>query len=380
MEAEVHGHRSDIVITKTAKSIAAFNDRTEVIEDDVLKAMELSLSHRMRRIPFEQPEMKKEELQKIIEDVKNLNSEENTQIPEKNTQKNVESPTKPKEQVFDIEKELKVQNFLDSVGKRQDKTIRYSYGKRIKSYVKNKSGKYIRFKIPNGKISDIAFDATIRNAALDFLKNGRKFQVTYNNIREKIREGKISALVVIAVDASGSMGAEDRMLFAKGLVFNILNEVYQKRDKVALIAFRKEDAQVLLPPTSSIDLAIEYLKELPTGGKTPLSAGILKAIQLVEIERRKKRQVIPLIIFITDGKGNITFKKNLEEDFKVLRELILKLNIRTVVIDTDNQIFSLGMAKKLADSLKSNYYHISELAISDFSNNPKESLKWSYFS
>ncbi len=364
IDLDVHGHRSDIVITKTAKTIAAFNGRTEVIEDDILKAMELALSHRMRRKPFEEPEMKRGELQKIIDEAKNKEPNEKSPVPEPSNQK-IEFPTKPKEEVFDIERELNDKKVLDSERRRQDKVVRYSSGKRIKSYVENKSGRYTRFKDPNGKITDIAFDATIRNAALNYVKNGKKFEITFNSIKEKVREGKIPALVVIAVDASGSMGAEDRMKFAKGMVLNILNDVYQKRDKVALVAFRKEEARVLLPPTSSIDLAIDYLKELPTGGKTPLSAGIYKSIQLIEIQRRKKSQILPVLILITDGKGNVTFKKSLEEDFIALQQLINKNKIQTIIIDTENRRLPLGLAKKLSETLDSSYYHIAEVALSE---------------
>ncbi|MHA1381088.1 MAG: magnesium chelatase subunit D family protein [Candidatus Helarchaeota archaeon] len=365
----VHGHRADIIITKTAKTIAAFKGRTKVFEDDVFKAMELALSHRMRRKPFEEPEMKKEELEKIIKKIKNEDMNKKSKVPEINSNKKTEIPTKPKKQVFDIEKELSTQNFMDSFRRRQDKIIRFSYGKRIKSYVNNKSGRYSRFRFPNGKISDVAFDATIRNAALDFIRNGNNFKISTDNIREKVREGKISALVVIAVDASGSMGAENRMKFAKGLVFNILNDVYQKRDKIALISFRKKDAKILLPPTSSIDLAINYLRELPTGGKTPLSAGILKAIQLIEVQKRKKSQILPLLILITDGKGNVTFKNNIEEDFKLLKNLIEKHHIHSIVIDTENQTLPLGLAKQLAETFKCSYYHMTDLNLSKNFNN-----------
>jgi len=379
IELDVHGHRSDIIITKAAKTIAAFNGRIEVVEEDILKAMELALSHRMRRKPFEQPELKKEELQQIIKKIKT--KEKNTEVLEKNSEINkTEIPTSPKEKTFKIEEEIRTQKFLNVIRRRQDKVIRYSYGKRMKSYVKNKSGKYTRFKIPSGTISDIALDATIRNAALNCVRHGTVFKVTHENLREKVREGKISALFVMVVDASGSMGAEDRMKFAKGLVLNIMNDIYQNRDEIALVAFRKEDAKVLLLPTSSIDLAIECLKDLPTGGKTPLSAGILKGIQIIEIEKRKKSQILPLMILITDGKGNVTIKKTLEEDFEALKRLILKNYIRTMVIDTENQTFPLGFAKKMANSLNSTYYHISDVAIQDSSNNTKNQFKLNYFS
>jgi len=380
IELDVHGHRSDIVIAKTAKTIAAFNERTEVIEEDILKAMELALSHRMRRKPFERPEMKKSELEKIIKNIKNEEKTKNSQIPEKKSDGKTKIPTIPREKTFEIEKELRTQGFLNSVRKKQDKIIRYSYGKRLKSLVNTKSGKYVRFKIPNGKVTDVAFDATIRNAALNFIRHGNKFVITCDNIREKVREGKISALIVLVVDASGSMGAEDRMRFAKGLVLNILNDIYQKRDRVALITFRKQDARVLLPPTSSIELAIDYLTELPTGGKTPLSAGILKGIQVIEAEKRKRTQILPLMVLITDGKGNVLFKNSLEEDFMELKDLILKNDIQTMIIDTETATFSLGFAKKLANSFNSKYYHISELVIPDFTKNFDVDSKLNYFS
>ena len=163
------------------------------------------------------------------------------------------------------------------------------------------SGRYVGAAIPQDKATDLALDATLRAAAPHQLKrredsagqDAPAFHIEPHDVREKVRETKTGSLILFVVDASGSMGAQRRMVAVKGAILSLLLDAYQRRDRVGLIAFRGTGAQVLLPPTSSVDLAHALLSEMPTGGRTPLSRGLLLAMEVIETEKQKDRNVLP---------------------------------------------------------------------------------------
>jgi Mg-chelatase subunit ChlD len=134
------------------------------------------------------------------------------------------------------------------------------------------------------------------------------------DIREKIRVGKVSTATMFVVDASGSMGANRRMESAKGAVLSLLLDSYQQRDKVGLVVFRGNQANVLLPLCSSVDLAYKGLKELPTGGRTPLAAGLERGLNLLMAEKQKDEGAIPVLLLISDGRANVSSS---EKDIKI---------------------------------------------------------------
>ena len=131
------------------------------------------------------------------------------------------------------------------------------------------------------------------------------FLIEPHDVREKVRETKTGSLILFVVDASGSMSAQRRMVAVKGAILSLLLDAYQRRDRVGLIAFRGTTAQVLLPPTSSVDLAHALLSEMPTGGRTPLSRGLLLAMEVIEAEKQKDRNVLPLLVVLSDGRANV---------------------------------------------------------------------------
>ena len=126
------------------------------------------------------------------------------------------------------------------------------------------------------------------------------------DVREKVRETRTGSLILFVVDASGSMGAQRRMVAVKGAVLSLLLDAYQRRDRVAMISFRGTRADLLLPPTNSVDLAQVYLQDMPTGGRTPLSRGLYLALEVLETERLKDREVLPLVVVLSDGRANVT--------------------------------------------------------------------------
>ncbi|MBI5031503.1 MAG: VWA domain-containing protein [Chloroflexi bacterium] len=230
-----------------------------------------------------------------------------------------------------------------------------------------------------GKASDVAFDATIRQAAPFQLRRARKdvaFAIESHDLRQKVRVRRAANLILFVVDASWSMAAAERMIATKGAIMSLLVDAYQKRDRVGLVVFQKEDARVILPPTSSVDLAEKALKDIPVGGKTPLSAGLLLAHQVLVRERVRDREVMPLMIIVTDGAGNVSMTDipPQEEAIRVAG-LIKKSDLRTVVINTEHEAFDRGLAQELADNLGGTCYTLKQLRAEELYARVREEMR-----
>lgn len=159
---------------------------------------------------------------------------------------------------------------------------------------------------PQGALTKLHLAATVQAAAPHQRargRSGRGLVVRRDDLRQATREGREGNLVLFVVDASGSMAARQRMSAVKGAVLSLLLDAYQRRDKVGLITFRGKDAMVALPPTSSVDAAAVRLETLPTGGRTPLSAGLLKAHDVLRVERMRDPARRPLLVVVTDGRA-----------------------------------------------------------------------------
>ncbi|MEW6040304.1 MAG: magnesium chelatase subunit D family protein [Elusimicrobiota bacterium] len=347
----VDGHRADIITVKCAKAIASFDGRDKVTEEDVMEALKFTLPHRMRRKPFEKLELDSEKL-------KNYFNQQRKQTPENNQKSSFDSEQNlPKEEIFSIGKMIETDKLLE---KDKDRIFRTSTGKSNPTFTEGKQGKQVRTKTPDSKPQDIAIDATIRAAALHY-EPGDKFTIEPEDIREKVRMCECANLITFVVDASGSMGVEERMKSAKGAVLSLLNDAYQKRDKVAMVAFRNDESYILLPPTRSVDMALKYLEELPTGGKTPLPSGILKGIDVIKNELIKNDNLIPVLVLITDGKGNVPIRNDVLEDLSECAEEIKRKKIHIIVIDTETGFPRLGLAKQFAVESNAKYYYLDEL-------------------
>jgi magnesium chelatase subunit D len=398
---DTDGHRADISISLTAKTIAALDGRIEVSLIDVKKAAQLALPHRMRRLPFEDDTLDEDRLDEIINQPKSDETEQNNQeIPPKSNnkenQKNQkdqkdqkENPTvngnllNKREEIFDVDHNKKV---VDLFHKKRIKTPMNAAGNQISHPTKNAKGKYIGaikkigLNIPHSH--DVAIIPTINSAALNQKNNNNKnnnskdskfppnnnsdisygnaITIQENNIYLKKREGKSSYLIIFCVDASGSMGVQDRMKIVKGIIFNILQQNYVNRDKVSLVVFRQEKAEVILPPTRSPDLAHKLLQKIPTGGTTPLASGLLKAFKVATDEIKKDTGYIPLIILLSDARGNIFFNDAIDDVVGIGYE-IAKANIETIIIDTENSEVCLGISKQIAEAANATYYHMDSL-------------------
>ena len=182
------------------------------------------------------------------------------------------------------------------------------------------------------------------------------------DIRDKVRESKSGSLVLFVVDASGSMGAQRRMVAVKGAVMSLLLDAYQRRDRVGMISFRGTSASLLLPPTNSVDLAKVHLQEMPTGGRTPLSSGLFKALEIIESERIKDRDVMPLVVLLSDGRGNVAIGSDspLDEAYSAAG-IIGEDKIPSVVVDTESGFIKLGMVQPVADAMGAQYLKLEDL-------------------
>ena len=250
-----------------------------------------------------------------------------------------------------------------------DKMTREKAGKRTYTRTERKRGRYIKARPAGDHPQDIAFDATLRAAApyqrqrLEEKVNDLALQLRKGDLQRKVRVRRTGNLILFVVDASWSMAASERMEATKGAIFSLLIDAYQRRDQVGLVVFQRDKARLVLPPTSSVDLANKALKDLPVGGKTPLSGGLFVAYQVIQNARTRDTEQRPLMILLTDGAGNVsmTGMPAQEEANRIADLFAQQKDIRSIVINMEHQAFDRGLAQKLANALGGTCYNLPEL-------------------
>jgi len=348
-------NRAPIVVARTAKTLAAFSERDNVNKDDVLEAMELALPHRMRKKPFERPYLPRQKLEELI----SKNNCENHTVKDEGS--NFEKSSKPSgELLFDASSPTHIN--LEGC-RRWDSHVGKSGRSVTAKIIGGGRGAYVYSVIPKGKASDVAIDATIRAAAARAIGcKEATLKISDEDIREKVRRIKTSSLIILVVDASGSMAARKRMEVAKGATLGLLNNAYTRRDKVAFIAFRGASSELLLPPTSSLDLAHAALKELPTGGRTPLSHALLTTLNMIQSEKMKNTiSLKPSIVLITDGKANVSLGGEIRQEIVELCGKLKETGAQLTVIDVSEDPFTPNYIEDIIKAANAKHVKIRNL-------------------
>ncbi len=218
-------------------------------------------------------------------------------------------------------------------------------------------------RVPAGPAGALHLPATVRAAAPHQAARGRAggpLRLRPSDVREAVREGREGNLVLFVVDASGSMGAHRRMAAVKGAVLALLTDAYQRRDKVAVVAFRGAGAQTLLPATSSVLAASVRLAELPTGGRTPLAEGLLAAADLLRLERLRDPKRRPLVLVVTDGRATAG-PRPLDRAARAAA-VLAATGAPCVVVDCESGPVRLHLARRLAAQLHAPHHHLADVA------------------
>lgn len=379
-DANCQGSRGEIAIVETAKAICALNGSSAVNKASLIEAARFALPHRTRCMQQNSHE----------EDRDNSQNEDNEDNSEDKAPEN-QDKSEPRESDYnesaptDSENDTAedIQNTTNNNTEASEKTdecgecfevcrwlkndntrIKIDRGNGRRSLVKTNliQGRYVRSASVKGK--DIALDATLRAAApyqTSRARNGLAFVIEKSDFRIKVREKRTGNFILFVVDASGSMGAGKRMTAVKGAILSLLSDAYQKRDKVAMITFRNEGARLALGMTRSVDLAAKKLEKLSTGGKTPLYAGLSMAYELVKALRCRDKELMPVIVLVSDGRATFGKSDNPLQDAMEEARRIAADKVKTVVIDVEQDFIRLRLAEKIASEMNADVYSLSEL-------------------
>ncbi|UUY47230.1 putative cobaltochelatase [Streptomyces yangpuensis] len=403
---EVDGMRADIVMARTATALAAWAGRTAVLKEDVRQAALLALPHRRRRNPFDAPGLDEDKLDEILDRFPDEEPEndpdpqpdpgtdpepgpdggpENPQGPDDDGggpdggggvppqgggPQDAQPPADPAEAPADSPEAPRQPSAQEADGPEQaavraDEPFRTRMlsvpglgegadGRR--SRARTAHGRTTGAQRPRGQLTKLHLAATVHAAAPHQKargRTGRGLVVRKDDLRQATREGREGNLVLFVVDASGSMAARQRMSAVKGAVLSLLLDAYQRRDKVGLVTFRGAAAELALPPTSSVDTAAARLEKLPTGGRTPLASGLLKAHEVLRIERLRDPSRRPLLVVVTDGRATSAGAVGGDPRELTTRSarLLAAEGVASVVVDCESGPVRLGLAGALAADL-----------------------------
>lgn len=361
---DVDGMRADLVVARTAVAHAAWRGADVVAEEDIRVAAELALPHRRRRDPFDDPGLDPGQLDDAMAQADDAADEDPDPEPDPDppgggaspegdagngqpSQRNSSGASRP--------------NATPSAVFRTRSLVVPGVGEGApgrRSRARNRTGKTIAATSDGLTGHGVHVFGTLL-AAVERQRGPGAPRPRPDDVRRAIREGREGNLVIFVVDASGSMAARDRMSAVGGATLSLLRDVYQRRDKVAVITFRQRDAQVLLPPTSSVHIASRRLARFDTGGKTPLAEGLLAARDLVVREKARDRARRSLVVVLTDGRA--TGGTDPLGRARAAAARLVAEGAAAVVVDCETSYVRLGLAEELAEQLGAPAVRLAQL-------------------
>ncbi|WP_309093579.1 putative cobaltochelatase [Streptomyces sp.] len=378
---EVDGMRADIVMARTATALAAWAGRTDVLAEDVRQAALLALPHRRRRNPFDAPGLDEDKLDETLEEFGGSQDDDPDPDPGPDGPGGGGGQPDPGEGPeggdTGARPEAGEGGRPQPSGGGEQPAARPAEPFRTKvlsvpgigegaagrrSRARTEHGRTTGARRPRGALTKLHLAATVQAAAPHQRARGRSgpgLVVRRDDLRQATREGREGNLVLFVVDASGSMAARQRMSAVKGAVLSLLLDAYQRRDKVGLVTFRGTGADVALPPTSSVDAAAARLESLPTGGRTPLAAGLLRAHDVLRVERLRDPARRPLVVVVTDGRA--TGGPEPVALASRAARLFAAEGVACVVVDCESGPVRLGLAGQLAGELGGTAVTLEEL-------------------
>ncbi len=357
---DVDGMRADLVVARTAVAHAAWRGSQTVGEEDIRVAAELALPHRRRRDPFDDPGLDPQQLEDAM-----AQTQDQTGEPEPDPDPpdgGGSSSTDSESSVPQTNSSPKARPSAAPSGVFRTRTLivpgvgEGAPGRR--SRARNRTGTVVAAATEHHEGHGVHVFATLLAAARRQQRPG-SLRPEADDVRRAIREGREGNLVIFVVDASGSMAARDRMSAVSGATLSLLRDAYQRRDKVAVIAFRAQEATLLLPPTSSVHIAGRRLARFDTGGKTPLAQGLLAARDVVVREKARDRARRCLVVVLTDGRA--TGGADPLGRTRVAAARLLAEGAAAVVVDCETSFVRLGLAEDLARHLDAPAVRLSQL-------------------
>jgi magnesium chelatase subunit D len=408
-QAGAEGLRADLVICRAAAALAGWEGGREASESEVRRVAELALGHRRRRSPFEAPGMAADELESLLDDAfsgedagesgdggdgAGGGSDRLPQDAEADGSTNAGSPDDaggqrgsaddggptqsdedPEDETTDHEQVIepgaapsRVRRIEAAAPSAAATSVAQASGRRTVTV--GDRGRHVSDRVPEpGRpLGSIAVTATVTAAAAR-QGNGTALAIEDQDLREAVREERAANLVVLAVDASGSMGAHGRMAAAKGAVLALLTDAYQRRDRVALVTFGGDAADVALRPTGSTEVAQARLRDVPIGGRTPLAAGIESALGLARAATTGAYR--PLLVLVSDGRATAAQGgvDPVQASLKAA-EAVRRQGVSAVVVDAEGAITAggspagirLGLARPLAEAMGARYLTVDDLS------------------
>ncbi|MDQ1506933.1 MAG: magnesium chelatase subunit, partial [Actinomycetota bacterium] len=403
VELDAEGLRADLVLARGVAALAALEGRKEATADDVVRLAPLALAHRRRRGPLDAPGLSAEELEAALERAappapdgadrgRADSGASEPDDPDGPRPPDADGPdvrtgpgaAPPDGQAAGAPATGRPPGAGDGAG--PDRPVAPGAGGFLTLKTQRPSGVLGRRNrgpaerggivaarpSPEG-VTDVAVAATVQAAAARRTVSGPTTPaagpvVQRADLRQAVREARTANLVVLCVDASGSMGATSRMEAAKGAAVSLLLDAYQRRDRVALVTFAGEEARVALRPTGSVEVARARLADLPTGGRTPLGPGLRAALDVARSALRRDPDRRPVIVVVTDGRatsaGRSTaggIKVGPTQAALAAAAEIAAAGIEALVVDAEDTDLRLGLARDLAEAMGAQYTALPDL-------------------